>query len=89
VYYQLSLMLFVAHPARSYRLNADLEDHAEHEYMTVVAEHPDWESTPFESGFADGYSHSASVADLFRQISHDERMHKQESEVLMRRPRFR
>ena len=43
VYYKLSLMLFVAHPAWSYRLNADLEDHAEHEYITVVAEHPDWE----------------------------------------------
>jgi hypothetical protein len=43
VYYQLSLLLFVAHPAWSYRLNADFEDHAEHEYMTMVAEHPDWE----------------------------------------------
>lgn len=43
MYYKLSLMLFVAHPAWSYRLNADLEDHAEHEYITVVAEHPDWE----------------------------------------------
>lgn len=88
-YYQLSLLLFVARPAWSYRLNADFEDHAEHEYMTMVAEHPGWDSTPFDSGFADDYGHFVSLADLFRQISHDERLHKQESEAQMRQPRFR
>src|SRR5438105_4259349 len=31
----------VASPAR---LNADFEDHAEHEYMALVAEHPEWEA---------------------------------------------
>ena len=36
VYYQLSLLLFVVRPEWSYRLNADFEDHAEHEYMTLV-----------------------------------------------------
>lgn len=30
-YYQLSWLLFAVRPAWSYRLNADLEDHAEHE----------------------------------------------------------
>lgn len=57
VYYQLSLLLMVLKPAWSYRLNADFEDHAEHEYMTMVAEHPEWENTPFESEFADDYGH--------------------------------
>lgn len=89
VYYQLSLLLFVAHPAWSYRLNADFEDHAEHEYMTMVTEHPDWESTPFASGFADDYGSFASLADVFRQIGHDERVHKQDSEARMKEPRFR
>ncbi len=89
VYYQLSLLLFVAHPAWSYRLNADFEDHAEHEYMTMVAEHPDWDSAPFESAFADEFGHFDSLADVFRQIGHDERVHKLESEALMKKPRFR
>lgn len=87
-YYQLSLLLFVVRPEWSYRLNADFEDHAEHEYMTMVAENPDWESTPFESEFADDYGQFDSLADLFRQIGHDERVHKEESETQMRQPRF-
>ena len=89
VYYHLSWMLFVVRPGWSYRLNADFEDHAEHEYMMFVAEHPEWEHTPFKSGFADEYGQFASLADLFRQIGHDERVHKQESEELMREARFR
>jgi ubiquinol oxidase len=88
IYKKLSTLLIVVRPAWSYRLNADFEDHAEHEYMTMVAENPDWESTPFESGFADKYGSFASLADLIRQISHDERIHKQESVAQMRRPRF-
>jgi ubiquinol oxidase len=89
VYYQLSWLLFVARPSWSYRLNADFEDHAEHEYMTMVAEHPDWESMPFESSFADDFGEFASLADVFRQIGHDERVHKLESESRMKKSRFR
>jgi ubiquinol oxidase len=62
---------------------------AEHEYMTMVAEHPDWDSAPFESSFADEFGQFASLADVFRQIGHDERVHKLESEALMKKPRFR
>ena len=89
IYHRLSWLLMVVRPVWSYRLNADFEDHAEHEYMTMVAEHSEWESTPFVSGFADHYGTFASLADLIRQISHDERIHKQESEAQMRQPRFR
>ncbi|MBV8542895.1 MAG: hypothetical protein JO268_20580 [Pseudonocardiales bacterium] len=89
VYYQLSWLLFVVRPSWSYRLNADFEDHAEHEYMTMVAEHPEWESEPFGSEFDDDFGHFASLADVFRQIGHDERVHKLESEALMKEPRFR
>ena len=49
VYYHISWLLFVVRPAWSYRLNADFEDHAEHEYMYLVTEHPEWETTPFDS----------------------------------------
>lgn len=79
VYYHVSWLLFVMRPAWSYKLNADFEDHAEHEYMSFVAEHPDWEHTPFESTFAADYGRFDSLADLFRQIGHDEHVHKQES----------
>jgi ubiquinol oxidase len=89
VYYQLSWLLFVVNPSWSYRLNADFEDHAEHEYMTMVVEHPDWDSAPFETSFADDFGHFASLADVFRQIGHDERVHKLESEALMKKGRFR
>ena len=37
-YYQLSWLLYVFRPAASYRMNADFEDHAEHEYVAFVAE---------------------------------------------------
>ena len=89
VYHQLSWLLMVLRPRWSYRLNADFEDHSAHEYMMMVAEHPEWESTPFDSEFADDYGTFASLADLIRQIAHDERIHQQESEVKMHQPRFR
>ena len=37
-YYQLSWAMYVVRPAWSYRLNADFEDHAEHEYAALVEE---------------------------------------------------
>jgi ubiquinol oxidase len=89
VYYQLSWLLYVLHPAWSYQLNADFEDHAEHEYMTLVTEHPEWETEPFTSAFEADYGSFDSLADLFRQIGHDERVHKEESLVQMRQPHFR
>lgn len=88
-YYHLSWLMYVTRPAWSYRLNADFEDHAEHEYMAFVTEHPEWEHTPFESEFAADYGRFDSLADLFRQIGHDEHVHKLESLDRMRQPRFR
>jgi len=35
-YYQQSWLRYVIHPRWSYRLNADLEGHVEHEYMLFV-----------------------------------------------------
>ena len=34
------------------------------------------------------YGHCESLADLFRQIGYDERLHKLQSEAAMKRPRF-
>jgi hypothetical protein len=88
-YYQLSWFMYVVRPAWSYRLNADFEDHAEHEYALLVQEHPEWETTPFTSSFGDDFGPYDSLADLFRQIGYDERLHKLESEANMATPRFR
>jgi hypothetical protein len=79
-YWHFAWLLYALKPAWSHRLNADFEDHAEHEYALLVAEHPEWESTPYRSDICAGYGRFVSLADLFRQICHDERLHKLESE---------
>jgi hypothetical protein len=88
LYYHISWLLYVIKPSLSYSLNADLEDHAEHEYMEFVRENPSLENEPFESDFAQDYGHFDSLADLFRQIGHDERIHKCESLARIEQARF-
>jgi ubiquinol oxidase len=78
-YYHISWVLYVIRPRWSYLLNAYFEDHAEHEYMEYVVENPGLESQPFDSIFVKDYGHFASLADLYRQIGYDERVHKLES----------
>lgn len=87
-YYHLSWLLYVVKPAWSYGLNADFEEHAEHEYMAFVRENPAFETEPFESDFEDDYGRFASLADLLRQIGLDERRHKEESLEHIENPRF-
>ncbi|WP_344290157.1 alternative oxidase [Streptomyces synnematoformans] len=87
-YYHVSWVLFLVKPEWSYRLNADFEDHAEHEYMAYVADHPELAQEPDPGTYADEYGRYASVADLLRQIGHDERVHKLDSLAHMRAPRF-
>jgi ubiquinol oxidase len=87
-YYWLSWFLYILRPSVSYRLNADFEDHAEHEYALAVQEHPEWDTTPFTSAFAADFGHYASLGDLFRQIGYDERLHKEQSIAMMSTPRF-
>ena len=87
-YYHVTWILYVIKPRLSYRLNADFEDHAEHEYMEFVRENPGLEETRFESDFEKDYGSFASQADLFRRIGLDEREHKDESLARMKMPRF-
>lgn len=79
MYYHLSWALYVLRPQLSYQLNAQFEDHAEHEYMEFVAAHPALENEPWESEFQADYGTFDSVADMIRQIALDERHHKEES----------
>jgi hypothetical protein len=79
LYYPLCELLYARFPGLGAHLNARFEDHAEHEYMLFVAEHPELEAQPWESDLRADYGDFASLADLFRQIGHDERVHKLES----------
>ena len=88
-YYHVSWLLYVLNPRLSYALNADFEDHAEHEYMRYVQENPALESQPFVSDFRQDYGAFRSMADLLRRIGLDEREHKEESLARMAGPRFR
>lgn len=87
-YYHVSWLLYILKPARSYSLNADFEDHAEHEYMEFVHENPNLETEVFESDFKEDYGNFKNTADLFRRIGLDERLHKEESLNRIKNPRF-
>ena len=43
---------------------------------------------PYDGEFTEDFGDYDSLADLFRQIGYDERLHKQESEAHMAGPRF-
>jgi ubiquinol oxidase len=64
-------------PSRSHRVNADIEDHAAHEYALLVAEHPEWEERAFDA--ESDYGRYESRADVLRQIGCDEQVHKERS----------
>lgn len=78
-YYIVALAMYLISPAWSHRLNADFEDHAEHEYMAYVAAHPELEAARCSCSIADVYGHFSSRGDVLRRIALDERAHKQES----------
>jgi ubiquinol oxidase len=76
--------LHLARPAASYRLNAAFEAHAERCYMRYVAEHPETERQVFDGPLADRWAGPVTVADVLRQIGHDERTHRLDSEQAAR-----
>ncbi len=88
VYYHISWLLYVIKPSLSYQMNADFEDHAEHEYMEFVRENPRLEKDLFQSDFEEDYGRFDSLADLLRQIGLDERHHKEESVRRIESARF-
>lgn len=72
-------ILHLLKPRWSYLLNAAFEDHAEREYMRFVATNPGLERELFTSELADRWDHPVTIADVLRQIGHDERCHKLDS----------
>ena len=87
-YYHVSWLLYVINPSMSYLLNADFEDHAEHEYMEFVRETPALAQEPFDSEFKADYGDTGNLADLFRRIGLDERHHKEEGLARAEQARF-
>jgi ubiquinol oxidase len=77
-------VLHLVRPEASYRLNAAFEAHAERSYMRYVAEHPETERQIFGGPLADRWSGPVTVADVLRQIGHDERVHRLDSEQAAR-----
>jgi ubiquinol oxidase len=79
IYYFVAFAMYLARPAWSHRLNADFEDHAEHEYMAFVAAHPELDAACCTCSVAADYGRFESIGDVLRQIALDERAHKLES----------
>ena len=78
-YLVLTRILYRLKPEWSFAMNARFESHAEHEYMRLVQEHPEWESELVESEYFEYYPRQKTMADLFRRIGLDERDHMTES----------
>lgn len=88
LYYHLSWALYVLRPRWSYLLNARFEDHAEHEYMSYVRDHPELEQQAWHSDFEQEYGEYKTLADVLRRIGLDEREHKLESMERIEAARF-
>lgn len=78
-YFFLTRAMFFIRPAWSFGMNARFESHAEHEYMKMVAEHPEWDAEPVDTAYFEYYPRQKTMADLFRRIGLDERDHMHES----------
>ena len=63
----------------AFMLNADFEDHAEHEYMHFVKTHPELDQQPVTAEVVTKYGNFKTWADVFRRIALDERDHMNNS----------
>ncbi len=63
----------------AFRLNADFEDHAEHEYMSFVKKHPELDEQPAVSDVIKDYGDLKTWGDVFRRMALDERDHMNNS----------
>jgi len=77
---------------RAFLFNAEFEDHAEHTYAQLVADHPEWDDQPVEDdvirtlGGIVAPGELATWGDVFRRIALDEREHMNHSFVFCGKP---
>lgn len=63
----------------AFKLNADFEDHAEHEYMTFVQEHPELDEQAVNAKVVSEYGDFKTWGDVLRYIGLEERDHMNNS----------
>jgi len=78
-YYYLTRIMYRMRPSWSFAMNAAFESHAEHEYMKMAKEHPEWDEEPLDSHYFKFYPPQKTLGDLMRRIALDERDHMYES----------
>lgn len=78
-YYYLTRVMYKFRPSWSFAMNAAFESHAEHEYMKMATEHPEWDKEPLDSHYFKFYPRQETLGDLVRRIALDERDHMYES----------
>src|SRR5574340_634578 len=78
-YHIFSRFLALIDIKTAFRLNADFEDHAEHEYMSFVKKHPELDEQPAVSDVIKDYNDIATWGDVFRRMALDEREHMNNS----------
>ncbi len=86
-YYHFSRLLFRLRPVWSFAMNAAFESHAEHQYMLMAKEHPEWDEESFESVHYEHYPRQKTFGDLIRRIGLDEREHMNRSLAEVKRLR--
>jgi hypothetical protein len=86
VYRLLTWAMALVDIRRAFLFNAEFEDHAEHVYAKLVADHPEWERQGVTSEVVRRYGEQATWADVFRRVGLDERDHMNMSFLLAGRP---
>ncbi len=79
IYNFLSRSLARINIQAAFKLNADFEDHAEHEYFGYVEQYPELENQPVNAEVVTKFGEYKNWADVFRRIALDERDHMNNS----------
>ena len=75
----LSRLIFRINPAWSFAMNAAFESHAEHQYMLMAKENPQWDAEVVDTKYFAYYPRQKTLGDLVRRIGLDERDHMNHS----------
>jgi ubiquinol oxidase len=71
----LTKLIYMINPSWSFAMNAAFESHAEHQYMLMAQENPEWDNEPVDSTYFEYYPRQKTLNDLIRRIALDERDH--------------